>query len=292
MLTSIFDNKFFKSLTYLLLVVLLTSLVPQDMFAKKLTRRESRKLRRKEQAINVIRTQSEEVAKIAGLEPVVADSLVTDSLHQDIVEMLNSSEIDSLTCNYPDAEDSEVGDLGEDPAELEIEDDVQVEIDDIKMLWLTFVEDEEDKNLTNSGIRKNELMENIMDWLGTPYRFGGQSSRAIDCSAFTQRMFLETCDIKIPRTARTQVKIGIPINMENLEFGDLIFFNTYSKRFASHVGIYLGDHLFAHASSRYGVTVTSLESTYYKKRFIEGRRIGVRDLIKYSVNDEVDFGNK
>jgi hypothetical protein len=284
-------NMFFKSVTYFILVVLLTSLLPQELLAKK-RRTKVSKDRRKEQAINVIRTQSEEVAKLAGLDPVKSDSLSTDSLYADIAEMLNSSEIDSLSCRYPDAEDSEEGDLGEDPAELEAEDDVQVEIDDIKMLWLTFVEDEDDKMLTNSGIRKNVLMENIMDWLGTPYRFGGQSNRAIDCSAFTQRMFLETCDIELPRTARTQIKVGTHVDRRNLQFGDLIFFNTYSRRFASHVGIYLGDNLFAHASSRYGVTVTSLESTYYKKRFIEGRRIGVRDLIKYSVNDTVKFGKK
>ncbi len=298
MLTSIFDNKLIKSISFLMLVVLLTSLMPEEVFAKRLNSRERRKLRRKEQAINVIRAQSEEVCKIAGLQPIKADSLHSDSLQLDIVEMLNSSEIDSLSCQIPDSEedsdadDAQVGDFGEDLEELEAEDDVKVDIDDIKMLWLSFVEDEEDKNLTNSGIRKNELMGNIMDLLGTPYRWGGTSSRAVDCSGFTQMMFLKTCDIKIPRTARTQIKIGTAIKREDLEFGDLIFFHTYSRRYASHVGIYLGDDLFAHASSRYGVTVTSLESTYYKKRFIEGRRIGVRDLIKYSINDDVDFGKK
>jgi cell wall-associated NlpC family hydrolase len=72
------------------------------------------------------------------------------------------------------------------------------------------------------------------------------------------------------------------VNRKDLQFGDLIFFHTRRHAYVSHVGIYLGDNLFAHASSKYGVTVSSLESTYYNNRFIGAKRITARDLDKMS----------
>ncbi|MBE2190421.1 MAG: C40 family peptidase, partial [Candidatus Kapabacteria bacterium] len=178
----------------------------------------------------------------------------------------------------------EIGDFGEDIDELETEDDVIVDIDSFKMLWLSYIDDHIQSPYIESGIRKDELMDEIMEWLGTPYRFGGTTTRAIDCSAFTQKIFLSSASILIPRVAREQINIGRKIPRNQLEFGDMVFFHTYSRRFASHVGIYLGDNLFAHASSRFGVTVSSLESSYYKKNFIGGRRITAKDVANLSIN--------
>ncbi|MFA7626673.1 MAG: C40 family peptidase, partial [Candidatus Kapaibacterium sp.] len=175
------------------------------------------------------------------------------------------------------------GDLGEDLGELELEDDVIVDLEEFKMMWLSFIDSNEGSPMTNAGIEKSELMYIIMDWLGTPYRFGGTTRGNIDCSAFTQKVFLQAADVMLPRVAREQVKVGDKISRKNLEFGDLVFFHTYSRRFASHVGIYLGDNLFAHASSRHGVTVSSLESSYYKRNFIGGRRLSAREIAKYSI---------
>jgi cell wall-associated NlpC family hydrolase len=66
-------------------------------------------------------------------------------------------------------------------------------------------------------------MDKIMEWLGTPYRFGGTSEHAIDCSGWTQRNFLEVANIALPRTAREQINVGQKVNRKNLEFGDLVF---------------------------------------------------------------------
>ena len=165
---------------------------------------------------------------------------------------------------------------GEDINELELEDDIVFSIDQLTDIYLAFVEGYDDDMLTAAGISKKMLLDNITDWLGTPYRFGGTSRKAIDCSAFVLTMFKNTGDIKLPRTARAQyAAIDVKVGKNELQFGDLVFFHTRRYHRVSHVGIYLGDNLFAHASSKYGVTISSMESNYYSKRFIGGRRITV-----------------
>ena len=139
------------------------------------------------------------------------------------------------------------------------------------------------------GIAKQDLMDNIVDWLGTPYLFGGTSRRAIDCSAFVRQMYRSIADIMLPRTAHEQYNTGAKVKREDLEFGDLIFFHTREEVYVSHVGLYLGDNLFAHASSRYGVTVSSLESKYYNDRFIGGRRMSPKDLKKYAIHKDQSY---
>jgi cell wall-associated NlpC family hydrolase len=108
--------------------------------------------------------------------------------------------------------------------------------------------------------------------LDIPYRFGGTTLRGIDCSAYVQRVF-GMLDIAIPRTAREQFSVGAQIGRDELSVGDLVFFRTYAS-FPSHVGIYLGDDLFIHASSMVRkVTIDSLEQGYYRTRFLGGRRL-------------------
>lgn len=240
-------------------------------------------------ALDIIRNTSEDVSYLAGIEPAINDSTLDSSF---ILE--DSENLENIQEGCPVPEEL-IGEYGEDWDELEAEDDVTVDMEEFTELWLDFVEEGEDYAFTEGGIRKQDIMDVIMDWLGTPYRFGGNSRRSIDCSAFIQQVFIATSNIKLPRTARTQVHVGDKVKRENLEFGDMIFFHTYSRRFPSHVGIYLGDNLFAHASSRYGVTVSSLESSYYNRRYIGARRITVDDIAKYSMNDpddDVKISNK
>lgn len=108
--------------------------------------------------------------------------------------------------------------------------------------------------------------------LGIPYKFGSNTFMGIDCSAFVQKAF-GLVGIPLPRTAREQFDIGEPVDKEALFVGDLVFFKTYAS-FPSHVGIYLGNNLFIHAS-RFArkVTIDSLDTPYYLKRFIGAKRI-------------------
>ena len=117
------------------------------------------------------------------------------------------------------------------------------------------------------------LME-IIKYMDTPYKFGGNSLNGIDCSAFTQSVYKNSWLLDINRSAREQYKQGIVIDDKSeLKFGDLVFFNTRKRVKPGHVGIYIGDNLFAHASSKSGVTVSSLDHDYYNRRYMGARRI-------------------
>lgn len=128
----------------------------------------------------------------------------------------------------------------------------------------------------NSGtetVKERMLME-IIKYLDTPYKYGGTDKNGIDCSAFTQNVYKSVLSYNLARTARLQFSQGrIVTDTENLKFGDLVFFDTRERVRPGHVGIYIGDHLFAHASSKKGVTISSLDLSYYSQRFIAGRRI-------------------
>jgi cell wall-associated NlpC family hydrolase len=121
-------------------------------------------------------------------------------------------------------------------------------------------------------ISDQKMMDVILSYLGTPYVYGGDSKSGIDCSAFTGAVYDQSVNMKLPRTTADQVKLGEPVLRDDLKFGDLMFFNTTGSN-PSHVGIYIGDDLFAHASEAFGVTISSIESSYYKKRYTEARRV-------------------
>ena len=108
--------------------------------------------------------------------------------------------------------------------------------------------------------------------LNIPYRFGGNTILGIDCSAYVKKVY-GLMGVTLPRTAREQFLEGQEIEKEELSVGDLVFFRTYAS-FPSHVGIYLGNNLFIHASSKgKKVTIDNLETPYYLKRFIGAKRL-------------------
>jgi len=104
------------------------------------------------------------------------------------------------------------------------------------------------------------------------YVLGGSTTEGMDCSGYSSTVYKNSINRSLPRTSAEQSKIGKHVSLQDLKFGDLIFFNTTGES-ASHVGIYLGDDLFAHASVSLGVTISSLQSSYYAKRYESARRI-------------------
>jgi len=129
----------------------------------------------------------------------------------------------------------------------------------------------EDEPLPPALNRDHVLLE-IVALLGVPYEYGGADRGGMDCSAFTETVYGAALHLRIPRSTEDQYREGTEVGRERLRFGDLVFFNTTGES-PSHVGIYIEDDLFAHASVTYGVTISSMESAYYRDRFIGARRI-------------------
>ena len=124
---------------------------------------------------------------------------------------------------------------------------------------------------------KERLILFAKKMLDIPYRFGGSTFMGIDCSGYVQKVF-GFLDVSLPRTAREQFHRGEPVSKDELSIGDLVFFRTYAS-FPSHVGIYLGNNLFIHASSKSKkVSIDSLDTPYYIKRFIGAKRLFMEEL--------------
>lgn len=102
------------------------------------------------------------------------------------------------------------------------------------------------------------------------YRFAGKSENGFDCSGFVGTVFKNVFEIKLPRSSREMLHIGKEIPKNELKIGDLIIFKPPGY---SHVGIYLGDGVFMHSSTRLGVTKSSIDSTYWKKYYKTSRRV-------------------
>lgn len=123
---------------------------------------------------------------------------------------------------------------------------------------------------SSTVLMNKELMDFYNEWKGVKYKYGGDSKKGIDCSAFTQRIYKEKFDLNIPRTTRTQVKVGKHIKRSKLEMGDLVFFRT--GKFDKHVGIYMGNGDFMHASIK-GIKFTKLDKPFYKRNYWTSRRV-------------------
>ncbi|WP_008582196.1 C40 family peptidase [Niabella soli] len=126
-------------------------------------------------------------------------------------------------------------------------------------------------NMMPGSITNNNLLETLDNWYGTRYVYGGTSKRGIDCSAFTREMYRSAYGIELPRTAHEQYGRVRKISTTELKEGDLVFFNTTGG--VSHVGLYLGNNKFAHASTSRGVTISDLYETYYITHYIGAGRI-------------------
>ena len=116
-------------------------------------------------------------------------------------------------------------------------------------------------------------MFKIIEYLNTPYLWGGTSKRGIDCSAFIQTVFYQSLGIALPRTSLEQSSVGEPVEKADLKFGDLVFFDTMRKGRVSHVGMYLGNGFFAHSGSKSGVSVASLDDEFYTRTYLKARRV-------------------
>lgn len=111
----------------------------------------------------------------------------------------------------------------------------------------------------------------IDDWYGTRYKYGGSDRGGVDCSGFVQAFMSSIYGIALPRTSVEQYHEVKHVKRGQLREGDLVFFHTI-RRSVSHVGVYLRNNKFVHASTSNGVTISDLDEEYYSRRFVAGGR--------------------
>ncbi|MBP7172659.1 MAG: C40 family peptidase [Cloacibacterium sp.] len=159
----------------------------------------------------------------------------------------------------------------------------ELTIDKKKIVKTIVVKAEEKERMLaiEAEIKKTQTIDGILSeastYLGTPYRMGGTTKRGIDCSAFVLNVYGNSVGIGLPRVAAAQAQEGERIEKENLEKGDLVFFQTRGNRI-SHVGIVQditpeGEIKFIHASSSKGVTISSLNEKYWGARYRFAKRV-------------------
>jgi murein DD-endopeptidase / murein LD-carboxypeptidase len=123
-----------------------------------------------------------------------------------------------------------------------------------------------------TGILNTELYSTIEEWLNTPYRYAGKTINGIDCSGFVNKIYENVYCYFISGNAADLFKKVIPLSRDMLKEGDLVFFKINRKNI-SHVGLYLGNDKFVHASVGRGVIISDLNQPYYRKYFVKGGRV-------------------
>jgi len=126
-------------------------------------------------------------------------------------------------------------------------------------------------DLNNSALVKQQLLRQYNEWKGTQYKIGGLNRQGVDCSGFVYVTFRSKLGLEIPRTTELQLKVGADIAKADLRSGDLIFFKT--GLFTRHIGVYMGKGQFIHASSSRGVTLSSLNNKYWQSKYWLSKRL-------------------
>jgi lipoprotein Spr len=116
------------------------------------------------------------------------------------------------------------------------------------------------------------LIKEVIDWLGTPYKYSGTDKSGTDCSGFVMQVYKTVYGIQTERSASTMYEKSTLVKREKLKQGQLVFFKINTSK-VGHVGIFLQDPYFIHASSSKGVMVSSLDATYWTKYFVSGGKL-------------------
>lgn len=126
--------------------------------------------------------------------------------------------------------------------------------------------------LNGTAVSKSQIVTEAKKYIGTPYVWGGTTTKGFDCSGYTQYVF-KRCGINLPRTTTEQYTVGTYVAKSNLQPGDLVFLQNTYREGISHVGIYIGDGKMIHASSSKGVVISDLSGSYYLQHYYGARRI-------------------
>jgi cell wall-associated NlpC family hydrolase len=126
------------------------------------------------------------------------------------------------------------------------------------------------KNSHELDEKRRDILYFVESWLGTDYCYGGNDKKCTDCSGFVMQIY-ESAGIRLPRTAALQYEFGEDVSEREIAPGDLVFFKRSDK--IGHVGIYVGNNHFIHASTKRGVVLQDLNDDYYKRTFAGFKRV-------------------
>ena len=121
--------------------------------------------------------------------------------------------------------------------------------------------------------KQTKLWHHAQTFLRTPYRLGGSDRSGMDCSGLVVRLYNDVYGLRLPHSTWQLFQTGNAVSLHAIEVGDLVFFREDRGLKLSHVGVYLGNNTFIHASTSRGVILSSLKERYYQKRYAGARRI-------------------
>ena len=127
-------------------------------------------------------------------------------------------------------------------------------------------------SVSESDIKNEKLYQFIKEWYGVRYKYGGKTKQGIDCSGFSATLYASVFKKQLSPSSKTQHDESKKVNKSDVKEGDLVFFNITGKS-VSHVGVYLQNNKFVHASTSKGVIISDLSEAYYKKHFVSFGKI-------------------
>ncbi len=222
---------------------------------------------------NAITSQSKFIEDISVTAPVVADKTTVvkaepQGKQHDISTSITPGEATKSKAQSEKAEADMLAMLmASRKEEPEIEDASSVQLK-YSVLLKTEVE----------SLPSKTLLDNVDSWYGVRYITGGNTKKGVDCSGFTVAVYSDVYGINLPRVSREQYRISRKISTTELEEGDLVFFITKGNG-VSHVGIYLGNNKFIHATVHKGIMVNDLSESYYAKRYFGSGRIDDKQIV-------------
>ena len=127
--------------------------------------------------------------------------------------------------------------------------------------------------VATSATSNTKMYQFIYDWIGTPYRLGGSSKNGVDCSKFVAELYDQVFNTSVGYNSRNiYSKVDMKVAKSDLQPGDFVFFKIRSRNI-THIGVYLGDDKFAHASSSRGVMISNLNDAYWRRYYYNGGRV-------------------
>lgn len=141
--------------------------------------------------------------------------------------------------------------------------------------------------------KRDDLVKEARKWIGTRYKYGGESRKGVDCSGLVMCVYRDRAGIKLPRNSGQQQEFCTPLKREQLLAADLVFFTTSRKGRVSHVGLYIGEGRFIHSSTSKGVIISSLDEDYYRRHYHSAGRVpGMADKTKSKKQHKAASGRK